>query len=353
MQEWYLMKSPTLTSGDESDLLRQYSEDALTELLNSDVADDVELYDSDLTFVKKTRALVIDKMQETKLKSLRRQIALPIGTCTAGQYIKYKDRFWLIVGLVDNDITHEKGVMVLCNYLLTWINSYGKIVQRWANITSASQYNSGETGQQFYNVQSDQLMVSVPDDDECLLFEKGIRFIIDKRCKVYEKNFPAGTVSDTSKDVNVYSLTRLDAVLYDYQDSGYMQFIAYQDEQRLPTDGYYVVDGKGYWLCKKPRHTDTPLLTCDIEADFDCLYCGIEATEFVAKFYDENGGEAIATPNWEVACDFLDDLIIGYTQNSILIYTDKKRLVGKSFTLTLSADGYAPTSIIVSISPLL
>ena len=353
MQEWYLMKSPTLTSGDESELLRQYSEDALSELLNSDVADDVEVYDKDLTFIKSTRALIIDKMQETKLKSLRRQVALQIGTCKAGQYIKYKGRFWLIVGLVDNDFIHEKGVMVLCNYLLTWINYKGEIIQRWANITSASQYNSGETGQQFYNVQSDQLMVILPDDDECLLFEKGVRFIIDKRCKAYERNFPEGIVSDTSKDVNVYNLTRLDAVLYDYQDSGHMQFIAYQDEQRLPTDGYYVVDGKGYWLCKKPPHMNSTALSCEIVADLDCVYCGIEETVFTAKFYDENGGAATATPTWEIDCNFKDDLIVGYTENSILIYTDKKKLIGKSFGLTLSADGYKSVSMDVKILPLI
>lgn len=349
MQEWYLMRSPTLTSGDESDLLRQYSEDAITELLNSDVADDVELYDRDLTFIKATRALVIDKMQETKLKSLRRQIAVPVGTIKAGQYIKYKNRFWLIVGLVDNDVTHEKGVMVLCNYLLTWVNTTGEIIQRWANITSASQYNSGETGQQFYNVQSNQLMVCIPDDDESMLIEKGARFIIDKRCIVYEKNFPEGTTCDTSKEINIFALTRFDAVLYDYQDSGYLQFIGYQDEQRLPTDGYYLIGGKGYWLCKKPANINPSPLSCDIEADLDCIYCGIEETVFTAKFYDEDGGAATVTPIWGIDCDFTDSLIIGYTDNSVIISTDDEKVVGKTFTLSLSADGYATKSIDVTV----
>lgn len=37
----------------------------------------------------------------------------------------------------------------------------------------------------------------------------------------------------------------MDNVIYDYQDSGHSEFMAYQDEQH-ETDGYYVVDGKGF-----------------------------------------------------------------------------------------------------------
>lgn len=348
MQEWYLMKSPTMTSGDESDLLRDFAEDSILELLATDVADDVEIYDPDMTFIKATRALIIDKTQETKLKSLRREIAVPVGTVKAGQYVKYKERFWIITGFVDNVVTHEKGVMNLCNYKLTWVDKQGKIVQRWANITSASQYNSGETGQQYYNVKTDQLMVVIPDDDDSLLIGTGERFIIDKRCKVYEKNLKDGEQFNIDNELNVYRLTRLDAVLYDYQDSGHSQFIASEDEQR-PTDGYYVVDGVGYWLCESPKHMDTPALDCEIESDLNCVYCGIEETVFTAKFYDADGGEATATPIWNIESDFKDELVIEFVENSVMISTESAQLVGKSFTLILSADGYKTTSIEVPI----
>lgn len=349
-KEWYLMNTNNDTvSGFESDSFDDFATDAFGEALSSSLGSDVEICNFDLSVRTPVRVIINENVQDTQLKTTRRTILAPIGTCKAGQYMYYKNLYWLIVGLVDNNGLYEKAVLVLCNYLLTWENEAGKIVQRWANITSASQYNNGETSTKFYFVRSDQLMILIPDDEECLLIEHKKRFIIDRRCEIYERNFEKDVISDTSKSLMVYELTRSDNVLYDYQDSGYYQFMACQDEQRN-TDGYYLVNGKGYWLCGKPSVINkTEVLSCSIECDEPDIYCGLEPTVYYAKFLDSNGNETTILPQWEINCDFNDSLNIEYIENSISISADDNKLINKSFGLSLCADGYEKATIIVTI----
>lgn len=354
-QEWYLLKSPhSQLSGYETEALNDFAEEGFLEALDSGIAVDVELCNYDLSDCKQIRAIVEHTVQDTKLKTLTRLLLVPIGTCKAGMYVKYKNRFWLITGLVDDNTMYEKAVMQICNYYLTWVNNDGKIVQRWANITSASQYNNGETSTENYSVRSDQLMILTPDDDECVLLDSGKRFIIDKRCKIYERSFGADVMVNTSNPVAVYRLTRADSVLYDYQDSGHYELMVYQDEQR-DTDGYYVIDGEGYWLCQEPEIKDDKMsfLTCSIECESSEIYDGLEAGEFTAKFFDADGCETNAIPRWEVKCDFADQLDIAYISNTVLISVDNPKLVNKSFELSLSGAGYEPAAIIVTIKAFL
>lgn len=348
-EEWYLMKSPhDQVSGYESEAFDDFAQEGFLEALETSFAVDVVLYNYDLTIGKKIRAVVQNNVQDTRLKTLNRQILVPIGTCKAGMYVLYKNRYWLIIGLVDDDMIYEKAVMTLCNYKLTWINDEGVILQRWCNVSSASQYNNGETSNQFYRVRSDQLLILTPDDDESLMINTGTRFIIDRRCDVYEKRFNNDVTCDTSNDVIVYKLTRADSVLFDYTNSGHFEFMAYEDEQHAD-DGYYVVDGKGYWLCEKPKDNKRIISSSKIECDSPEIYNGLEPTIFTARFYDEGGCEVSRYPQWDVDCDFADKLFIEYVDNSICISIDSKECINKSFNLLLSADGYETVSISVII----
>lgn len=349
-QEWYLLSRPhNQLSGYEDEALTDFAEEGFLEALDSEIAVDVELVNYDMSESVAIRAVVQNNVQDTKLKSLNRHMLVPIGTCKAGMYVKYKNRFWLIIGIVDDNGMYEKAVMIICNHLLTWVNKEGKVVQRWANVSSASQYNNGETTTLNYFVRTDQLMILTPDDDESLMLESGIRFIIDKRCKIYEKRFTENVLKDTSNSVIVYRLTRADSVLYDYQDSGHFEFLAYQDEQR-ESDGYYVIDGKGYWICGNAKEADKPkVLKSEIECSSPTIYTDNIPQTFTARFYDENGDEVVIVPQWKIECDFSDELSIKYDGNSISISTNKSALVNKSFMLSLSGDGYETVSISVLI----
>lgn len=351
--EWYLMTDTNYdtVSGFESEDFDYFAKDAFSETLASSLGSDVEICNYDLSERIRTRVIIQGNTPDTRLKSMQRNVLAAIGTCKAGQYIYYKNRYWLIVGLVDNNGIYEKAVIVLCNYLLTWKNSNGNIVQRWVSASSASQYNNGETSDKFYFVRSDQLMVLTPNDDECLLIKHKQRFIIDKRCSVYEKNFSEDVITDTSKQLITYELTRMDNVLYDYQDSGHSEFMAYQDEQHKE-DGYYKINGKGYWLCEAPdENTDdkTSVSLCEIICDEPVIYCDIDPSVFYAKFYDSEGNAVDLSPQWEIDCEFEDSLAIEYIENAISISVDNNKLINKSFELSLCADGYEKATIIVAI----
>ena len=131
-KEWYLLSTPNdQVSGYESEAFEDFATEGFLESLSSSLADDIEICNYDLSECKKSRAIILNKTQDTKLKSLTRNILLPIGSCVAGNYIKYDDRYWIVVGFVDNNKIYEKAIVVLCNYLLSWVNHEGKIIQRW------------------------------------------------------------------------------------------------------------------------------------------------------------------------------------------------------------------------------
>lgn len=351
---WYLLKdSSGVVSGFDNDEYNDSAVNTFADALGTNIAYDVDLLNYDLSECKHIKAIIQNNVQDTRLKTLSRQALVPIGTCKAGMYIRYKNRYWLIVGLVDDNTMYEKAILSLCNHLLTWVNDRGQVVQRWANVSSASQYNHGETSTDNYWTRTDQLMILTPDDDECLLIKTSQRFIIDKRCSVYEKNFDYKTEKDVSKPVIVYKLTRADSVLYDYQDSGYYAFMAYQDEQK-EDDGYYIINGKGYWLCQHPVVNDKNIfLSCSIVCESTDLYDGLDAGEFKAVFRDLNGNIVTITPNWQIVCDFIEDLNVSYIDNAIFISVDNPKLINKSFELSLDADGYKKTTITITIKAFL
>lgn len=338
-----------MVSGFESDDFNNFAVESFEEVLNSAIGINVEICNYDLVERIPERVIMQDNVQDTKLKTMQRTMLAKIGTCKSGQYVYYKNRYWLIVGLVDDNGIYEKAVLLLCNYLLTWLNDNNNVVQRWVSISSASQYNNGETSNKFYFVRSDQIMILMPDDDECLLIKHKQRFIIDKRCNIYERNLPKDITSDTTKQLIVYELTRMENVIYNYQDSGHSEFLACQDEQH-PEDGYYVIDGKGYWLCGVAESGNkTDILSCVIECDEPAVYCGIEPAVFYAKFYDTDGNNTLAVPQWKIICDFEDSLNVEYVENSIMISVNDDKLINKSFQLSLCSDGYNETAITVVI----
>lgn len=352
-KEWYLLDGKnsflTGTCCDSTSFL----EENFLVALESSIGTDVELYNYDLSECTQMRAIVQNVVQDTKLKTQSRQMLVPIGSCKAGMYFKYKNRYWLIVGMVDDNKMYEKAIVTWCNYLITWVNGNGAIIQRWANVSSASQYNNGETYTDHYRTRTDQLMILTPDDDESILLDSGKRFIIDQRCKVYEKNFSTDVTVNTECPVTVYRLTRPDSVLFDYNDSGYHEFMVYQDEQH-DGDGYYVIDGKGYWLCDQPTVGESAKpMTGYIEYDSLEIYDGLEPGEFTAKFVGSNGCEVDVIPVWNIDCEFKSELDVTYIGNAILISVDNPKLVNKSFELFLSGNGYASTSVTVMIKAFL
>jgi hypothetical protein len=83
--------------------------------------------------------------------------------------------------------------------------------------------------------------------------------------------------------------------------------------------------------------------------DEPIIYNGLEQSIFMAKFYDSEDKEILVSPQWDIECDFKNELHVEYVDNSIRISADNEKLSNKSFELSLSAFGYETTKVNVTV----
>ena len=106
-KEWYLLTTPyDQVSGYESDAYDDFAQEGFLESLGSEIATTVELCNYDLSERTTIKAVIQNNHQDKKLKTRSRAMLVPVGTCHSGMYVKYKDRYWLIVGLVDDNTVY-------------------------------------------------------------------------------------------------------------------------------------------------------------------------------------------------------------------------------------------------------
>ena len=225
MKSWYLMSDsshPNSLGGYEDEALINEKTDAFFESLNTSLGKTVMLYNSDLSEIGEVRIIVQDNLAKTQLKSLERYVLAPIGTLKAGMYIKYEDVYWLVTGYPGNNTVYEKATIILCQYKLKWQTVDGRIIERWANYTSASKYDVGENGNYTIYVSSNNFTVWIPDDEDGLTLD-GKRVFIDH---------------DTKNPKMVYKVTRSDEVLYLFGEKhgGILSYIVSKTELNMNTD---------------------------------------------------------------------------------------------------------------------
>ena len=131
------------------------------------------------------------------------------------------DTYWLIYNSFNVNDVHYEGKMIQCNYLLRWQLSNGEIINRWANIVSASKYDVGETGNSTLVLSSNNYTILIRYCEEGFELE-GKRVFIDMK--------PV----DPTK---VFKITRSDDVLYNSGNMGsLLSFIADKTEFNPNTD---------------------------------------------------------------------------------------------------------------------
>ena len=320
MKEWYLLTSdtrPNSIGGYENDSFVDYKNDAFTEALQTDIASTVILYNYDLTYSQEIRCVIQDNTSSTQLKSLERTILAPIGTLKAGMYILFEDRYWLITGYPGNNKIYEKATMILCQYKLRWQDDSGKVIERWANFTSASKYDTGHSGNQTIMLTSNNFTIWIPEDDDSATLDTR-RVFIDR---------------DTIRPTKVFEITRSDDVLYLFgeEHGGILSFIADKDELNLS------VDRPDLGLCDyKPPHPlpPEPDETTDLSAVISGktnLINGFSRT-YSVEFTDSNGDiKEDVDFTWNVESDF--DVQQTINGNQIELSVDDENLIGSSFVL--------------------
>lgn len=341
-KEWYLIKPPYGAYDDH--------ETVMNDAIDSAIGDDVEICNYDLTERRSLRVIMGARVQDTELKTRVHYFLCNIGSVKTGEYVYYKDRYWIITGLVDDNGVYEKAVIEVCEYLLTWQEDSGDIVQRWVSAGNATQYNNGETSDGKILFRSDQLKLTLPDDDHTLLMKHNQRFVLDKRTKVYEKHMVENMNSFTSYPLLTYKMTRIDAVSTNYNNCGVVDIMVTQDAQQWH-DGYYIIDGRGYWLAQEA--TDIPneeKESYKIEYDSNIIYIGVGSFPFMADFLIKNDG-SITEHEWQIDEDIKSHLLLSEDEKSptLLIACNEQRMNGQEFILKLVSDGFEIDPICITI----
>ena len=346
MQEWYLMTPttrPNMVGGYENDGFLDWKDDAFYEILQTDLADTVIVYNYDLSESKEIRAIIEGNTADTQLKSMERSILVPFGTLHSGDYIFFEDEYWIVDGRPGNNKIYEKATLKECQYKLRWQKSDGTIIERFANLTSSSKYDVGENGNNTIVLTSNNYLIIMPNDKDSMTID-GKRVFID--------------LSDVP--TKVFKITRNDDVLYNHHThGGTLNLIADKTELNKEKDNQEL------WLCdyidisntstsnppKPSNPNETAVLNATISGNTN-LKVGFSRT-YTVNFTDESGNEVDWKDvgfGWNIVSDFDSGLIEQTASgNTIKLSVDDENLIGGSFILSVVVDTVTLTQIELTI----
>ena len=324
MKEWYLINNthPSILGGFENDYHVDFKETAFLETLETDIAETLILYNYDLSKSKKIRGIVQGNTADTYLKSMERSILVPIGTLHSGDYIFFEDEYWIVDGRPGNNKSYEKATLKECQYKLRWQKDDGTIVERWANLTSASKYDVGYTGNNVIMLSSNNYTIIIPNDKDSMTID-GKRVFIDL------SRIPT----------KVFKITRNDDVLFSHgKHGGTLNLIADKVELNLETDSpdlrlcYYKEPSSTSLISSFTSSDDSssliPSITFTGKQD---LKIGGTFKTLIGSFTDSNGDIASNIGVWEVVT--IDELY-PYIDYSVSDNTMKIRVLVNDFATT-------------------
>ena len=248
-QDWYLIKPPRIyNSGFEEKEFDSFATDGFDELLaSSPLSVEVTIY-NDTVFKDgfKTDVVIQNVTTDNINNDTIRQILCRIGTLKAGMYIKYKNRYWLIVTLPDDNKIYEKAIIMCCNHYLQWRNENEEIVGRYCIVEDGTKYSVGEKVNLNNVILGDtRINIRIPRDEETLKFKRGKRFLI----------------SNTSNNPTAYKLTIFDDVTdYFGNNNGIVNLICTEDRFNDLTDNPDLMIADYYY---EPTNYTLKLLNYD------------------------------------------------------------------------------------------
>ena len=232
------------------------------------------------------------------------------------------DTYWLVYTAFNvNDIEYT-GKLIQCNYLLRWQLADGKIIQRWANIVSASKYDTGENGNSTIVLSSNNFTILMGYCDEALELEEK-RVFIDIR----------------KPPKKVFKITRGDDVLYNAGNMGMLlSFIADKTEFNNKTDNQElgICDYVSNSTPPTPPQPSNPNEMADLSAVISGntrLKVGFSRT-YTTTLSDKDGNAVQwedTKYGWNVASDF--DVRKTATENKISLTVEDEDFIDSSFLL--------------------
>lgn len=262
-----------------------------------------------------------------------------------GEYIHdtKDDTYWLVYNSFNVNDIHYEGKLIQCNYLLKWQLSDGTIVERWANIVSASKYDTGETGNSTIILSSNNFTILIGFCNEGIELESKRVFIDKKRIN----------------PTKVFKITRCDDVLYDSGNMGaLLSYIADKTELNLEKDNQELricdyIDISTLPLPPSlPQEGNEATDLCATISGNTNLKNGFSRT-YTITFTDESGNEVDWNDvdyTWNVIADFdigLFNQVVN--ENTIKLSVDDDSLIGESFLLQIIISDSVITEIKIHI----
>ena len=176
-ENWYLLDSPIQTSGFEGDYFNDYAVSGFNDLLDSFISEEVTVYDSILSTSEILKGIVQSKINNSSFRDSERQILLPLGTYTVGDYIYYKNNHWIVKGISDENKIYQKIIMKLCTFTLKWQDTNGTILS-YPCITDSKRL--GEADGKVITLGNNEKSIILPLNEITVLLRNGKRFFLDK-----------------------------------------------------------------------------------------------------------------------------------------------------------------------------
>lgn len=125
--------------------------------------------------------------------------SLPGQDINIGDYVEWANSHWLVVTCDYDDELYKDGKLNQCNWLLKWQNEDGRIIERWA-VVSSSSGNDGIDDDKTLTLGADQLSVCIPVDEESVKIAKSEKkkFFIDNNTTnptTYELTNPRNVIN--------------------------------------------------------------------------------------------------------------------------------------------------------------
>lgn len=251
------------------------------------------------------------------------------------------DTYWLIYNSFNVNDVHYEGKMIQCNYLLRWQLSNGNIIERWANIVSASKYDVGENGNSTLVLSSNNYAILIGYCEEGFELE-GKRVFIDMK---------------PTKPTKVFKITRSDDVLYNSGNMGsLLSFIADKTEYEPNRDNQELricdyIDTSSPLTPTKSQFNEMTDLSASITGNPN-LKNACRRT-YTASFSDKDGKSIDwheIDYKWNIVSDFKVTQYVH--ENKITLLVDDEDLVSSesTFLLQITVEGKAisETKIIIT-----
>jgi hypothetical protein len=217
---WYALTSSNISGFEEGNFLGDKG--GFAELIDSFMGKAIQIYGDRITNTPVTvNAIIQNVTADTPANADQRQILAEIGTLQCGQYIKFDNRYWLVVSLVDNNMVYEKAVIWYCNYSVKFIVPGTSTTVTYPVVSNnATQYNSGVESNKTMTVGSAQRLLFLPYNTDTIVIDHDFRLLVDRRVA----------------KPTAYKVTQVDTEQYDYDGYGVLRWTLVEDVLRSTDD---------------------------------------------------------------------------------------------------------------------